>query len=177
MKKITLIIASCAILCALLPSCKTSEANYRAAYEKAMAGRENSEDIDSTIYGKVRREIQKSSVTAPDGSEVELRRQLVKVTPDGGGIRENLRRYCVVVGQFKQVFNAKSLRERLVDAGYPGAFIVQTSEPYYYIVLASTPEMKEALAELTAFRNKGVIAMREPVPFILDATAAGKATR
>lgn len=174
MKKITLIIVSCAVSCALLPSCRTTESNYRAAYEKVMAGRGNSMDFDSTVYGNVRREIQKTTVKAPDGPEVEVRRQFVKVTPEGGGTPGSLQRYCVVVGQFKQVFNARSLRERIADAGYPETFIVQTSEPYYYIVLTSTSGMKEALDVLADFRKKEVIPMREPVPFILDATAAGK---
>lgn len=164
-----LILAAAALMG--LSSCKTSEENYRQAYEKAIEGRNAENALDSTIYGKARREIQRATAKASDGSDIEVRRQLVKVTKDGGGIRENLHRYCVVVGQFKQHFNASSLRNRLVDAGYPGAFLVETSEPYYYVVLGSYDTISPAISSLEEFKGKNVIAMRSPLPFILDATA------
>lgn len=153
----------------LLEGCKTTEANYRQAYEKAMAGRDEGVDIDSTIYGKVRREMREETVTGRDGKDVVVKTQLVKVTPEGGGIRENLREYNVVVGQFKQLFNAKSLRERLVDNGYPEAFVVQTAEPYYYVVLLSRADVVEASDGLASFVKAGTLPMKAPCPFILRA--------
>lgn len=153
-----------------LGSCKTTEANYRAAYEKAVAARDSSESIDDTVYGKFRRELGSQTVATAQG-DVEVKTQLVKVTKDGGGIPEMLRRYNVVVGQFKQKFNAVSMRDRLADNGYPGTFVIETAEPYYYIVTGSYTTLDEAasaLAKLAAAKPQG---MREPCPFILDATA------
>ena len=41
----------------LLWGCKTNENNYRQAYEKAMEAREAADaDLDSTIYGRARRD-------------------------------------------------------------------------------------------------------------------------
>ena len=155
----------------LLPGgCKTTEANYRQAYEKAIAGRDEVMDIDSTIYGRVRRQMTEQTVTGRDGKKIVVKSQLVKVTPDGGGIPEKLREYNVVVGQFKQLFNAKSLRERLVDNGYPETFVVQTAEPYYYVVLISRADVNQASDALADFEKAKVIPMKSPCPFILNAT-------
>lgn len=169
-RHILTILALCGLALGYFTSCKTSEANYRQAYERAIAGREASQAVDSGVYGAVRRELNMRTDRLPDGREVQLYTQRVRVTDDGGGIAENLHRYNVVVGRFKQIFNARSLRNRLVDAGYPAAFVVETAEPYYYIVLSSHDALDEAVAAMEAFPD-GVIAMKEPLPFILDATA------
>ncbi len=161
-------------LCALsailaLGSCKTSEANYRAAYDKAVAGRADRIDLDSTIYGKHRRSMTSREMVV-GADTVEVKTQHVSVTPEGGGIRENLRQYNVVVGQFKTLFNATSMRERLVDAGYPEAFVVQTAEPYYYVVLASYASLSDASAARRRVADGSFpLPLREPLPFILQA--------
>ena len=151
-----------------IASCKTSEANYRAAYEKAIAGRDSLTAIENTIYGKHRRNTS-SQLTVVGNDTTEMISTYVKVTESGGGIRENLKPYSVVVGQFKQLVNAKSLRERLVDAGYPTAFVVETAEPYYYILLSSYATRAEAVKECIAVRNNKSfpIALREGLPIIL----------
>ena len=169
MRKLLLLVALGA--CMLVPTgCKTTEANYRQAYEKAVAGREDALELDSTIYGRVRRDMRNESVVSKDGRSLIVKTQLVKVTPDGGGIPENLREYNVVVGQFKQLFNARSMRNRLVDAGYPEAFVVQTAEPYYYVVLASRADVSEAFEAVDQFRKRDAVPVKAPCPFVLKAT-------
>jgi len=153
-----------------LSSCKTTEANYRAAYEKTMAARDSVDALDDTIYGKERRRGGTKTVETSAGN-IEVNIRLVKVTDQGGGTSENLRRYNVVAGQFKQKFNAMSLRNRLADGGYPGAFVVETSEPYYYIIVGSYPTAEEAVKALEALKSSGEKSIRPPCPFILDATA------
>lgn len=155
----------------LLPgACRTTEANYRAAYEKTVAARQDGDSIESTIYGRERRQTRQSVIQTAVG-EVPVTAQLVRVTKDGGGIPQNLRRFNVVVGQFKQLFNAKSMRERLVDLGYSKAFVVETGEPYYYVVLTSFSDAGDAKQSLDAFVEAKAIPVKEPCPFILDATA------
>lgn len=165
MRLYTIIILALAAL--LTGGCKPSEANYRAAYEKAVEGRENDNGIDDTIYGGVRRSMGTSNVTLSDSSSIEVRHIGVRITKDGGGIRENLRRYNIIAGQFKQLFNARSMRERLADNGYPGAFLVETSEPYYYVVAISVDTPEEAAAALEKIRKAAPVEMKEPLPFIL----------
>lgn len=43
----------------MLAACKTSEANYRAAYEKAVAARDEAND-DEAVYGGVSRQLKKT---------------------------------------------------------------------------------------------------------------------
>lgn len=150
--------------------CRTTEANYRAAYQKTMEARAESDDLDATIYGTVRRQTATHTVETQSGP-VEVLSAMVRVTTDGGATPERLRRYCVVAAQFKQIFNARSMRERLADSGlFPGAFIVETAEPYYYVVAASFATADEATAAMENLRSQSEITLKEPCPFILDAT-------
>ena len=174
MKHITAIIGTLLFLPIAFVSCKTSEANYRAAYEKAIEGREESAPLDETIYGDVRRRATTRTVTAADGRQIEVRSQLVRFTKDCGGIPENLRQFNVVAGQFKQLFNARSLRNRLADAGYSGAIVVETAEPFYYVVATSSSEVGQAADALEKLRANPPVVMKEPAPFILDATNTKK---
>ena len=168
MKKILIAIAALALM---TTACKTSEANYRAAYEKAVEAREADQSVDSTIYGNIRRQADTSTVEVEPGISTDVRSQLVRITEGGGGIRENLHRYCVIVGQFKQKFNAISLRDRLAEAGHPAAFVVETAEPYYYIVLGSYDDLKQAYDAMQAINAKPPVPMKAPLPFLLRATA------
>lgn len=167
-QKIALLFIAVFVAAAVFTSCKTSEANYRRAYEKAVAGRDSLTAIENTIYGQHRRSTS-TSIAIAGADTADMISARVAVTEGGGGIKENLKPYNVVVGQFKQLINAKSLRERLVDAGYPMAFVVQTAEPYYYIILASYSTRTEAVKACARVRadTKFPIALREGLPVVL----------
>ena len=152
----------------MLTGCKSSEKNYRQAYERALAGRDDSQaGLDSTIYGKVRRDFNLNSMVVA-GDTVDVKTQHVRVTDDGGGIPESLHRYSVVAAQFKQLFTAKSMRERLFEAGYPGAFVVETSEPYYYVVTASYDSLDEAVKAMRHLAADDAFSFKSPLPYILE---------
>lgn len=151
----------------LLAGCKTTEANYREAYDKAVAGRDQGIAMDSTVYGKVRREMRSSYLVA-GGDSVALRVAHVSPTPADDGTAWSIpAQYGVVAGQFKTLFNARSLCDRLKAAGYDGASVVNTSEPYYYVVAAWCADGAEAAATLRRLEREQPVAMREPLPFIL----------
>lgn len=160
--KCALAVGAAGLLC--LAACKPTEANYRAAYERAAVGR--SDQADSTIYTKIRREFVPGQLTY-GGRTFPTGSQFVAAAEGGGGINESIKRYCVVAGQFKQIFNAKSMRERLVDAGYPGAFVAQTGEPYYFVVAGSSHEIKPAIEIFDQLQADTALHLREPAPFIL----------
>lgn len=164
-------------LASVSSGCKTTEANYKAAYEKTIAAREEAAVSDSTLYGgSMRRQDNFRNATTRDGN-VKILTQRVRVSKNSGGIAENLNRYNVVVGQFKQQFNACSLRDRWADSGYPSAFVVETGEPYYYVVLSSHNNLDEAAQSLKAIGSRPPVAIKEPCPFILDATARRQTTK
>lgn len=153
----------------MLWGCKTTEANYRAAYERAVAGRDSLPSIENTVYGRHRRATS-STVAAVGTDTIEVISARVRVSEGGGAIRENLKRYNVVVGQFKQSFNAMSMRERLVDGGYPGAFVVETGEPFFYVVASTYPTREEALKAAVAIRKSAAdfpVGLREGMPVVL----------
>ncbi|MDE6301068.1 MAG: SPOR domain-containing protein [Muribaculaceae bacterium] len=163
MKKILVIL----IALTALAACKTSEANYRAAYERAAGARDGADPLEGTIYGASRRYTPQATVTLNGDTALE-RTIRVKVTDEGGGIRESLKPFSVVVGGFKQLFNARSMRERLADNGYSSAFVVETGEPYYYIILSSYPNRAEAMSALSAAREATLpVPMKGEYPFIL----------
>lgn len=165
MKKLILYIAGAVTLS--LPACKTTEANYRAAYETAKE-RNRSGDLDSTVYARIRQEARPSAVKV--GSDtLPLVTQNVKLTPiEGVEAAPTLRRYNLVVAQFKQIFNARSMRMRLVEAGYPDALIVETREPLYYVVAASYDNAAAALKGLNDIKAAQPLVLREPFPWILQ---------
>lgn len=153
----------------ILLGCKTNENNYRQAYEKTMARDSLRTDFNETVYGRYRREVREvENVQGSDTARVTVAR--VSVTPNGGAVRENLKKYNVVVAGFKQLLNASSMRERFVDGGYPGAFIVQTPEPYYYVVAGSFRTLGEAIALRDTLTATSPVPLRSPHPFILVPT-------
>lgn len=171
MKKILHCIFIVAALAALaaLGGCKTTEANYRAAYDKAVAGRDSAMQFDQTVYGNQRRAIDSRLVTTDAGDSADVRTMRVAVIVEGGGLNEWLKAYNVVVGQFKQQINAVSMRERLVEAGYPRAFVVETPEPYYYVVLESMSSAPDAIHACHALKSdkKFPFPLRAPLPFLI----------
>lgn len=169
MKLRILLIATLSVLA--VASCKTTEENYRSAYEKAVAGRDSAMALDKTIYGAERRNIGTRTAITATGDTAEVRTARIKITEGGGGSPELLKPYNVVVGQFKQLVNSKSLRERLVAAGFADAFVVETAEPFYYIILNSYASEADAIRAASELKDKGLpIAMRPPCPFVLKAS-------
>lgn len=152
-------------IAACISSCKTTEKNYRQAYERAVTQDSTRLSFDETIYGRHRRAVTEQQLVVGKDT-IDVRRIRVRVTPDGGGIRENLKTYCVIAGGFKQLFNARSLRQRLVDNGYPGAFLIETAEPYYYIVASGHENLIEARSKLDSLTTTPPFRL-PAAPFIL----------
>ncbi len=158
-----IIIITLAVI-ATLTSCRTSEANYRAAYEQAVSRRDDTSGIDNTVYDKIRREAV-SSTRVVNGDTVAVKRERVKLAEPAEG--EILQQSYVVVAQFKQLFNARSLCNRLKAGGYPGATLLVTREPLYYVAVAggSAEAMNVNCAEFAA---KPAVAVKPPYPLVLE---------
>lgn len=167
MKSLLYIATAAAVAAIALAGCKTTEENYHAAYEKAIKARAQNLDIDSTVYGKVRQQMNTSYLVA-GGDSVEMRGMFVSPTADEDGKPTAIGgAYGVVAGQFKTLFNARSLCDRLRSAGYESAGIVNTAEPYYYVVAAWCADGSQAVAALRRLEHDKPVSMRAPLPFIL----------
>ena len=148
-------------------SCKTTEANYREAYEVAAQQRREATGLDSTIYGRIRNSAVTSRLVV-GGDSLPLRKEYIGYTEGGGSSRENVKRYNVVVGQFRQVFNARQMRERLMAGGYDSTMIVHTREPLYYVITASESTPEAILKAWRKVTNDKNIVLKSPLPFILS---------
>lgn len=151
---------------AMLAGCRTNETLMNDAYTKAVQGGESAPP-DSTVYMQIRHQMKHGTMTV-NGDTVDISTQWCSPTKDEGGDRTNFHRYNVVVGQFKQIFNARSMRERLIADGYEGTFLVNTSEPYYFVVVGSYDDAAEAVARLNEVRQDKRLVMKSPLPFILS---------
>lgn len=160
MKRLIYIIAAAVLT---LTACKTSEANYRAAYEKAME--RDHAGIDSTVYAKIRQEARPHTVVI-DGDTLAMRAEYVTLTPGLDQDRALFRQYNIVTGQYKQLFTAKNMKKRLIDAGFENAMVIQTREPLYYVVAASVATPDEARAALEKVKKSG-FPFRDPFPWVL----------
>jgi len=166
-KHISLLPIVAGMLVCLAPACKTTEKNYRTAYERTIANDSDVTPFDQTIYNRFRREARDVKAIA-DGDTVDTRIIRTTVTPQGGGLAEWHKRYSVVVAEFKQRFNAVSLRDRYVDAGYLRTFIVQNGEPYYYILAGSSDNLHEMAILADSIKANPVIPLKTGFPYILQ---------
>ncbi len=164
MKRSTpLLIAVILLLTAI--GCKTTEENYRAAYQRAKDNERGG--IDSTIYNRIRQEARPMQIKV-DGDTVGMRSEYVAVTDGQTGITADaLKRYSVVVAQFKQLFHAKSVSRRFVEAGYAGTFIVQTREPLYYVVAFSSADIVAARDSMLKIQSAPPFTLQPDTPWIL----------
>ncbi|MDO5395839.1 MAG: SPOR domain-containing protein [Bacteroidales bacterium] len=145
-------------------SCKPSEKNYRAAYERTMARDSARTEFNETVYGRYRRQVREIPVFT-ESDTVKVRTTHVVVSE--GVPREAMKRYCVVIAEFKQLLNARSIRQRFIDGGYPSAFIVETPEPYYYVVAGAYNELPEAMGLCDSLRRNSPVPLKAPAPYLL----------
>lgn len=147
-----------------MTGCKTSEANYRAAYQTAKTA--SADGIDSTIYARIRQEAVPTAVLA-NGDSVRTQAEFTTIYSEPGDTVPSIIPYGVVVAQFKQIFNAKAMRQRLRQSGYPNACIVSTSEPLYYVVAESYDDINSAAKGLKKLSADNAVTTRPPFPWIL----------
>ena len=138
--KNSLLLLSVAVL-TLLTGCKTTEANYRAAYEKAKSKGE-SEAVDREVYDQIERESGPAIMTFGD-VEFPCRPDYLAVQPlkdlPGGTVRN----FSLTTGQFKQTFNAQSMAKRLKELGFADAFVCKNREGFYVVIAGSYAEAAE----------------------------------
>lgn len=164
MKKIILLAATAFILLGMW-SCKTTEANYRAAYR--IAKEKQLDGGDSTVTAGLKSELIPRNMRI-DGVTLPVRTEPVITSKGGGADASSLQLYNVAVASFKQFFNAQSMRKRLADLGY-SSFVVQNRNVTYYVVAASTRSVDEAALLLEKVKGEKQIVLHAPFPYILRA--------
>lgn len=153
-------------------SCRTTEANYRSAYDKASARQAErsaeGESDDIIPYGQLRKpNTPKPEVICQNGTNDSvpvLRTGVVAV--DAG---TELNRYNIIADGFAQHFNARALVSRLKDAGYDSAKVIRDASLRYYAVAASSDDPCDACQLWQALMSDSAVTLRAE-PFILIST-------
>ena len=110
MKKYSILLIAGAMAALSLGSCKTTEANYRQAYESAR--QKQTQEGDSAITAGLNNQARPRSMEF-DGVTLPVLTTGVSIPKDGGMELSHLKKFNSVAGVFRQIFNAKSMRERL----------------------------------------------------------------
>lgn len=161
MKKTAFIVVAM-IMALSFNSCKTSEKNYKAAYDITMNKKRAMEETDSETYGKILAE--KNQATAiVNGDSVKLVTEYVNMVDDSPKL---LKKYNVVVGEYKQIFNARSFRDRL-KAENKQSYVVMDAKRMYFVVAEGFDTSSEAAEYLKNIHKN--VKMRIPIenPWIL----------
>ncbi len=154
-----------AILLSCTTGCKTTEANYRAAYEAAKQKQEEDSGISGTIYDRIRQESVSSRLIV-DGDSIPMSTVNVRLTANCQP-ETPLAQYGIAVAQFKQLFNAKAMMNRLRENGYGGAAIVENAEPLYYVIAASASDADSIPELYNKVLNDKRIVKKSPFPWVL----------
>lgn len=162
---ICLLVGAAAVLA--LGGCGTNEENYKKAYDKAKEAGDKS--LEGTIYNRIREQSRNEKIVS-EGDTVNVTVEYVTAAKDAGFTAEKLQRYNAVVGQFKQLFHAKSMRNRMAEGGYPEAIIIETGEPLYYVVALSSQSLEDVKATADSLRKSSPVKLREEFPVILRAS-------
>lgn len=146
-----------------LASCKTTEENYRSAYETAKA-RQTEGLTTEEIAGLQREEAMPKTVY--NGDSIPLKGLYVRHV-EGGNSNKALR-YNVIVASFRQQFNARSMMKRLRENGYPNAVLLSDKDERYYIGTLTTTSLDSAVTALRALPTDTQLHLRSPYPYILQ---------
>lgn len=150
-------------------ACKTTEANYRAAYEatKASQAAANSDDglDDNTrrLLAKNSRNRQSIQIVGNDTIAVTT----LFVNLDKNQAVDRLPQFSVVSNAFTQVFNARALCQRLQEAGFDHAYIFHTSAPDYYVAAAGSDDIADVPAILKKLELSGNPGSRAGFPAVI----------
>lgn len=157
--KIVVIVA----MVAFVSSCKTSEKNYRQAYETAKTARQPE---DSTMISLLEKERAPINMIVNEDT-MKYRKEFVTITKDGGGTSSMLKRYNIVVGRFRQVFNAKSMQSRMTGLGYI-SYVIETRDPAYFVVVYSTDSKEDAAKKYNEVIADKRVVFKPPFPWVLE---------
>lgn len=157
------------ILAAALPlmaiSCKTTEQNYRNAYLTAKETQR--QKADSEIDDRIEAERNGQQTKVGDVTVPVKARYFAEVehTDESG----TPARFSVVVGQFKQIFNARMFRNRLIENNCK-AYILRDAPGEFYVVAQGFNTLEEATEYIANIKKN--LPVKVPIePFVIKNAA------
>lgn len=151
-------------------SCKTSEANYRAAYEATRAAQAAVDSDDDGLDENTRRLLAKNSrqkhATHIVGNDTIQYVTIFGRLSDNQSVGQ-LPQFSVVSNAFSQIFNAQALCKRLKEAGFDNAYIFYTSTPDYYVAAGGSDDISDIPAIMKALEKAGNPGSRKGFPAVI----------
>ena len=148
----------------LLIGCKTTEQNYRNAYLLAKESKKTGSD---TLMAVLVKQSQDPIMTYVNGEQLPMRKEFVSIIAQDGDPKVEIKRYNVVVGRFRQIFNARSMRQRMCDLGY-NSYVLSDRQPVYYVAVESTDTIEKALELYKKVKEDTRVVLKAPFPWVLE---------
>lgn len=144
-----------------LSSCKTTEKNYHDAYEVAKI--QKKETTNDPAITKLIEEEKRGRETVINNDTVRVKSEFTTPVESNGKTP-----LCgIVVGNFKQIFNAQSFKTRLISKGYKDAYLLKDRDGTYFVMIQGFDTIEGAAAYLKNFKNYVPFAI--PIkPYILS---------
>lgn len=153
----------------LAGGCKTTEKNYRQAYEKAQ--QKARDGLEEGVYElMVQESLPPYRHTATDSVRVMGEHLLWQYTPEtvDSGRQIMPKEYNLAVAKYSMLTNAKAHADRLAGEGWR-AVLLRNGEPLYYVVVkmsASLDTIAGAAHEYARRYPGGCVAMPEPIAIV-----------
>lgn len=156
-----------AVAALTLTGCKTTETNYRQSYEAAVQKRNADEADAESVTGTIHNKIMESSrpYVETEGGKSALYLE-GNVWQAFNAERNPMKRYSVVVGAMRQIFNAKSFCTRLEENGCK-AYVIQNGAKDYFVIAEGFDTFEEAADYVNHIDKRLKIKIPLKEPFIM----------
>lgn len=152
------------LLIIALSSCKTSEENYKKAYSKAIE-KGVSTAVDKEVYEQIKQE-DGPVTTNYDGVTLPVKQLFLSGVSIQDIEPSDIDKFCIVTARFRQTFNARSMANRLREAGFTNAFVAKDRNDAYFVVAATTGSSIEAEQMLQKV-EAAKCGANKPFPYII----------
>ncbi|MBD5345625.1 MAG: hypothetical protein HDR92_00640 [Bacteroides sp.] len=150
----------------LLCGCRTTESNYKNAYETVVAHQREKNDSDVPGMTQSGTPLPKETEIAPGVTVPLLTAWISSAKENDVADRDTVKRYNVAVGRFRQAFNARQMLSRLRSSGYPEALVLKSTD-CYFVATSTTAIPDSAINRLRRVEADSSLRLRAPYPFIL----------
>lgn len=145
-------------------SCRTTEANYRNAYNTAIEKQNQPFSAEELQEMAAEEAIPR---TLFRGDSIPLKGMYVKTIKSDTTLTPT-RKYNVVVARFRQRFNAQSLLNRFSEVGYTNGRLLLDSDQNYYVTPYTTDTLANAIDTWRTLSTTSPLPLRPPFPYILQ---------
>lgn len=148
---------------AAFTSCHTTEANYKAAYDKAVEKTKEGMGLD--VYNRVLEESRRNTYVI-NGDSLRLIPEHANIVD---GKPEEVKRYNVIAAEFTQRFNALSYRDRLRKEDHRPAYVLwQATDQKYLVVTEGFDDAAQAAELVKNYRRKVKLKALVPKVWVLQ---------